>query len=300
MVQELDKKYISQISPDFIYNRFDMFCDNYIVLIAEQGQEKHIIEACIFNKYAELGIWRMQISNALLKEISKFLFKKYHQIGYIKFFFCNTDGRYKKVTHYSIEFPDSTESLLQRRSPKSRRRLDNKRHQVEREIGEIKYQDFTKDNCPEEIVNIYNIWKEKSHHIGKIEEKELFFEKYHISNIYVLYFGKDIVAILFSCEQCPIAYLENLSYDIRYSKYSPGLQIYEYMLNRLIEKNIKVIFLGGGNYEYKQKYGSIEEILYDGVIYRNVYSKLLSIFMTYYNKHIYWKIKKCYDKINIK
>ena len=87
MIQELDKTYISKIDPDFIYNRFDLYCENYIVLLAEQGQEKHIIEARLFDNYAELGVWKMQISNALLKEISKFLFDKYPNIGYTKFFF---------------------------------------------------------------------------------------------------------------------------------------------------------------------------------------------------------------------
>ena len=116
MVQELDKSYISQIDPDFIYNRFDLFCDNYILLMAEQGEERHVVEARIFNNYVELGVWKMYISNALLKEVSKFFFRKYHNIRYTRFFFCNTDGKYKEVTHFSIEFPDSIEALLQRRS----------------------------------------------------------------------------------------------------------------------------------------------------------------------------------------
>ena len=40
MVQLIDSNYISEINPDFIYNRFDLFCDNFIVLMAERGQEK--------------------------------------------------------------------------------------------------------------------------------------------------------------------------------------------------------------------------------------------------------------------
>ena len=73
MIQVLDKKHTSDISPDFIYNRFDLFCDNYIILMAEYGQEKHVVEVRIFNNYAELGVWKMHISNELLKEISDFL-----------------------------------------------------------------------------------------------------------------------------------------------------------------------------------------------------------------------------------
>ena len=291
MIQEVDKTYISKIDPNFIYNRFDLFCDNYIILIAERGQEKHIFEARIFEKYAELGIWKMQISDVLLKEISTFLFGKYTKIGYTKFFFCNTNGKYKEVTHFSIDFPDSTESFIQRRSSKSRHRLNKQRHQAEREIGQISFHEYQIDDCPKDIIKYYNIWKERTHHIGKIEA-ESYFQRYHVSNIYVLYFGSNLAAMMFSCEQCPIAYLENFSFDIQYSRYSPGQQIYEYVMTRLIDKKFKRVFLAGGNYDSKRYYGSIEEKLYDGVICRNICHRIRYNLMTYYNKHLYWKVQK--------
>lgn len=297
MIQEVGKQYISKISPDFIYNRFDLFCDNFIVLMAERGQEKHIIEARLFDNYAELGIWKMHISNELLKEISDFLFHKYAHIGYTKFFFCKTKGNYREVRHFYIDLPDSADSFLQRRSSKSCRRLNSKRHQAEREIGPINYYEYNIENCPEEVIKRYNCWKEKTHHIGNIEDISSYFHKYHISNIYVMYFGKNISAILFTCEQCPIVYFENFSYDIQYSKYSPGQQIYEYMMIRLIEKKSRCIFLGGGDYDYKRKYGSIEETLYDGVIFRNLFQIIKYNLITYYNKHLYWKVRKIMNKI---
>lgn len=297
MIQEVDKIYVTEINPDFIYNRFDLFCDNYIVLMAERGQEKHIIEARIFDKYAELGIWKMHISDELLKEISVFIFHNYAHIGYTKFFFCETEGNYRKVKHFYINLPDSTESFLQRRSSKSCRRLNSKRHQAEREIGPINYYEYNIKNCPEEVIKKYNNWKDKTHHIGNIEDISSYFHKYHISNIYTMYFGRKISAILFTCEQCQIVYFENFSYDTQYSKYSPGQQIYEYMMIRLIEKKIKCIFLGGGDYDYKRKYGSIEETLYDGFIFRNIYQRLKYNLTTYYNKHLYWKVKKMKSKL---
>lgn len=292
MVRELDKKYISNIEPDFIYNRFDLFCDKYIVLMAEQHNEKHIIEARIYDFHAELGIWKMHISNDLIKEISIYLFTKYPTIEYVKFFFAKTVGNYKRIKHFYLNLPDSIDSLLQRTIPKSRRRLTNKRHQAEKAIGPISYFEYNIENCPREIVEKYNSWKNASHHIGTIDDINEFYKKYHISNIYAIYFGNNAAAILFMCEQCSIAYLENLSYNTQYAKYSPGLQVYEYALSRLIEKNIKTIYLGGGNYDYKRKYGSIEEELCDGLIFRNSYCKVKYHIITYYYKHILWKLKK--------
>ena len=296
MIQVVNNKHISEINPNFIYNRFDMFCDNFVVLKAEREEERLILEARIYDKYAELGIWKMQISNTILKEISNFLFQKYPNISYTKFFFCNTDGKYKEVQHFSINFPASIESFLQRRSSKSRHRLNKQRHQAEREIGSISFHEYKREDCPEEVIKYYNLWKERTHHIGKIDT-ESYFQKYHVSNIYVLYFGNNLAAIMFSCEQCPIAYLENFSFDIQYSRYSPGQQIYEYVMIRLIEKQFKSVFLAGGNYEYKRYYGSIEEELYDGLIFRNTFHRLKYNLVTYYNKHLYWKVKRIKNKL---
>lgn len=296
MIQEVGKKYITEISPDFIYNRFDLFCDNFIVLMAERGQEKHIIEVRLFDNYAELGIWKMNISKELLENISDFLFHKYAHIGYVKFFFCDTTGNYKEVKHFSIDFPDSTDDFLQRRSSKSRHRLNKQRHQAEREIGPITYQEFKKENCPDDIIKYYNIWKKRKYNIGEIEAQS-YFQKFHVSDIYVLYLGNNIAAMMFSCEQCPIAYLENFSFDIQYSRYSPGQQIYEYVMTRLIDKKFKRVFLAGGDYDYKRYYGSIEEQLYDGVIFRNIFQRIKYDVITYYNKHLYWKFKNIKNKL---
>lgn len=291
MVQVIDNNYISEINPDFIYNRFDLFCDNYIVLKAERGQEKQILEARLFDNYAELGIWKMQLSNDLLKDISHYLFQNYSNIKYTKFFFCDTNGKYKEVKHFSIDFPNSTESFLQRRSSKSRHRLNKQRHQAEREVGPISFQEYKREDCPEEIIQCYNKWKERSHHIGKIEA-ESYLQRFHVSDIYALYLGEHIAAIMFSCEQCPIAYLDNFSFDIQFSRYSPGQQIYEYVMTRLIDKQFKRVFLAGGDYDYKRYYGSIEETLYDGFLYRNLYHRIKHNLITYYYMHWYWKIIK--------
>lgn len=296
MIQVVDNKHISEINPNFIYNRFDLFCDNFVVLKAEREEEKLILEARIYDKYAELGIWKMQISSALLNEISYYLFQKYPNIGYTKFFFCNTDGKYKEVQHFSINFPDSIESFLQRRSSKSRHRLNKQRHQAEREIGPISFHEYKREDCPEEIIKYYNLWKERTHHIGKIEA-ESYFQRYHVSNVYVLYIGNNLAAMMFSCEQCPIAYLENFSFDIQYSRYSPGQQIYEYVMTRLIEKRFQSVFLAGGDYDYKRYYGSIEEKLNDGIIFRNTFHKMQYNLITYYNKHLFWKVQKIKSKL---
>lgn len=76
-----------------------------------------------------------------------------------------------------------------------------------------------------------------------------------------------------SCEQCSCVYVENLTYNEQYSKYSCGKALYDIFLARMIEKGKKEIFLGGGNLEYKKKYGSVEETVYHCVVFRNAVIK---------------------------
>lgn len=89
--------------------------------------------------------------------------------------------------------------------------------------------------------------------------------------------GGEIGAILFSCEQCSCVYVENLTYNEQYSKYSCGKALYDIFLARMIEKGKKEIFLGSGNLEYKKKYGSVEETVYHCIVFRNEFLQCVFI-----------------------
>ena len=95
-----------------------------------------------------------------------------------------------------------------------------------------------------------------------------YLEKYHVTNGYVLYFGDNIASILFTCEQCPVVYLENLTYDTAFSVYSPSMLAYDYLLKNLIQKGKEEIYLGGGDYIYKKKYESAESQVVSVLVYR--------------------------------
>ena len=72
-----------------------------------------------------------------------------------------------------------------------------------------------------------------------------------------------------SCEQCPIVYIENLTYDLQYSKYSCGQILYDIYLTQLIIKGYKELYLAGGDLAYKKRYGSIEEAIFNGIVFRS-------------------------------
>lgn len=79
--------------------------------------------------------------------------------------------------------------------------------------------------------------------------------------------------MILSCEQCPVVYIENLTYDTNYAKYSLGQILYDIYLKKLVEKGKKEIFLLGGDYDYKRRYHSVEETTYNDAVYRSIVSK---------------------------
>ena len=99
-------------------------------------------------------------------------------------------------------------------------------------------------------------------------------KKYHVTDLYALFDNcEKPIAVLLSCEQCEGVYLENLAYDINYSKFSPGKQLYHIYLHELINKHKKALYLLGGNLSYKKRYGSIYVHTFFCTVYRYQFLK---------------------------
>ena len=115
--------------------------------------------------------------------------------------------------------------------------------------------------------------KERTHGtVYNLDENE-YCIKYHVSDIYTLTIGDSnrLASVILSCEQCPMIYLENLTYDQELADYSPGQILYDEYLKQLISKGAKGVFLLGGEYGYKKRYGSIEKQIYNSTVYRNCF-----------------------------
>lgn len=269
MVQQVETAFdFSKISPDFIYNRIDLFSKDYIVLHVQSDHE-YDLEVQLFPHHAELGIWMMPVSSHDLEEIFQYLFKRYKRIEYIFFYNTISDKVYLPKLHYEVLLPDSPEALKQRLSAKSRNTMSRKRKKAEAEFGQITMMEYENGAITEDVISEYFAMKAKTHHRDYGMSGQAYLSKYHVSHIYVLKFGARNAAMVLTCEQCPIAYLENLTYDMELSKYSPGMMAYEMVLERLIAKGKKHFFLGGGDYDYKKKYGSVETHVKGGKVYRS-------------------------------
>jgi len=250
----------------------------------------------ISESFAELGSWMTFISSCEFEEISHYIFSNYTNVDYVSFFNTISDKVFIPRNHYHIVLPSSYNDLIKRLSSKSRNTMNRKRKKVELEYGNIYMIEYENEEIPDDVICAYFKMKEETHHIDYNMSSAEYIKKYHVSNVYILHFGEKVAAMILTCEQCPIVYLENLTYDMEFSKYSPGFMAYDMVLERLIEKGKSSIYLGGGDYGYKKMYNSIETIVTDGKIYRSFPIKIKYKLIDYYNKHILWKLRTLKNK----
>lgn len=286
-----DPKKLDCISPNFIYNRIDLFSNDFILLHNMHSKSDFYVEAQLFSDHALLGTWMMDIKKEELEEISALIFSNYPSIKYTKFYHTKLDIPASLNNHFEVRLPRTYEELEDRLPPKSRRNMARKQRLLCQELGKPSFIEYQYPDIPDELIEKYFDFKKKTHHIDYNLSAKDYIKRYHVTNAYTLAYGQQPVAIVLTCEQCPIAYLENLTYNTEFASYSPGDISYDFVLKSLIQKGISSIFLGGGDYRYKKRYGSIETAVSDGVIYRSKLIKLRYKCIDFYNKHLLWKIK---------
>lgn len=265
-------------NPDVIFNRFDLLYNSnqyiYIVADAQQWTVPYKIEGNI----AFLGLYLVEIPKNIFDELIHFIFQQNRHIHkiYLKRSRNNYHKHIRQGNHFRIELPDTFDSLLERLSKKGRYNYKREKRLLHN-IGDVEYMHYDTQASLNNIVAVFFSFKYKTHGRDYHMLPEEYVKNYSVSDAYSMQVNGKIVAVLLSCEQCECVFLENLSYDIEFEKYSVGFQIYVFFLSEMIKKERKHIFLGGGEYEYKKRFSSIEEITYDGYIYKTTWGKLQSV-----------------------
>ena len=264
------------VSSNFIYNRFDLYEPEttFKVGCIERDNTKIIFQVALEGNTAKLGIWLLPITTADLKLMAELVFSNFPQIKRIQYenSLAHFDS-YREKNHFQIELPASKEELEARLSSKGRYNI-RREYRLLAELGDLRIENYSKKDVPESVLEKYFELKKATHRIEYGMSGNEYIDKYHITDFYVMYLGERIVAMVLSCEQCPIVYIENLTYDLEFSKYSPGQVLYDKYLQNLIDKKYKTIYLAGGNLDYKKRYGSVEKTVYDGVIFRNTFYRI--------------------------
>ena len=261
----------------FIYNRYDLWDmqpGNSVAIWHYQSQDEDFYyETLTSGKEAKVGLWLMSISEEALQGIVTHCFKTYKKISRINLSNTLKPLRgLKEANHFKIELPDSADELEQRLSRKGRYNIRRERRIITERMGECSIEVFTADDPNAAgLWDAYFRFKEETYnnHYGLTPLE--YCRRYHVTHVYSLVSSNmpDPLAVILSCEKTPTVYLENLAYNRDVSKLSAGQVLYDSYLKTLIEKGYKEIYLLGGDYSYKKRYGSIEETVYSGNIHRN-------------------------------
>ena len=259
-------KEFEKMNPNFIYNRYDLFCDKekYRAIKLKNNGEEKVIEYRIMGDQVELGLWLMPITVEELEALVAYVAKKHKDVKKVSYKNGVLGyGRYKRHNHFRIVFPETVEEMEKCISSKSRSKMRKKLRFAEEDYWEMKYLEFEKENIPLEFVEKFFEFKYTTRNRTYKMTAQEYLDRYHVSHCYVLMFGDNVGAVRFACEQCPVVYGENFAYNPEMKDYSLGRAIFFHHLIRMVEKKHTELFFAGGEFEYKKHYGSIEETLFD-------------------------------------
>ncbi len=271
---------------DLIYNRFDLiYPDNYFEGEITNDNCNCKYQAHEINQVAELNLWGKDISETCLQSIVGKVFNDNENIIGIKAtgYFNNYGKMLIKGRETIISLPDSIEELDKRIRRKHRSYLKSQEKHLALKYGEVKITVYS-DHQMLKIVNIYFKWKRQSHGTEYNLSPEEYLQQYHVTDAMALNLAGEPIAVLFYCLVDKTVYLENLSYDMSFGKYSPGIILYKAFLERMIFEGCRNVFLGKSGLDYKKRFGSTEFTSYNGIIYRkeifneiNAYFRRLNI-----------------------
>lgn len=277
---EIQPDLVSKISPNFIYNRFDLW-DLSLMGKGEvslwdyrDNEREFYFEVLVTAPEAKLGLWLVPLDSTVLSRIIKMIFREYRIVKMINMENARVPayGRSIPHNHFRIEFPETVEGLDHRLSSKGRYNLKREKRILKETFGSYSINHY--DSLSPDTIDIWNFYFEMKYRNQGTKyglTMQEYCKKYHVSDIYTLSIGENnrLAAVFLSCEQCPIIYLENLTYDATIGEYSPGKILYDEYLKLLVQKKAKGIYLLGGDYSYKKHYGSIEDDVYNNFVYRN-------------------------------
>ena len=251
-------------------------------LHAKCGDDDYYLQVLYDSDTALLGIWMSRIPRRILLEAVSYVFRTHGEVRRISYrYSLEPLGVWSRVNHFRIVLPESQDKLLAEMPKHERQNLNSRLRKLHKE-GNITFHEYQANwNNPDtlEAFNKYFEFKNITHNRKYNLTASQYIQKYQVSNIYVLRCNDDVVAVRLSCEQCPVAGGENISYSRDYAKFYPGIIIQYNFLAELVRKGKTELFLGGSHYtgqqKYKQHFNSIEETAYEGIIYRSLAAHLV-------------------------
>lgn len=261
-----------------LFNRFDIIYHENVFMLevtAIDTKELWRVPVHIDGNVAVIGIWLLNIPFEGIKAICKFIIVHFHiRIVYYRNSLYAI-GKADSSNQWVIELPGTIEELWMRVSKKNKYNYKWEMKKIYEEIGEVFYAEYSQRDIPNRLIQLF--FEFKAEHMGTNYNMTYteFIDYFHITHAYEMTVNGECLAMLLSCEYGDTAYLDNLSYNPIYKKYSCGKIIYAHYLERLVEKEKRKLYLGDGQQEYKKHFGSEQIITYGGGVYKNIVWRFL-------------------------
>lgn len=269
-------------TDDLIYNRFDLiYRKDYERFTYNCETGKYLIDAHYEGQKALLNTWGKRFPQQIAEAVVEDVFQGHPEIRYVEFNRAGNDyqGMLTRKNDIRIPIPAAATELMARLKPKHRYNLKRAKRLLEEACGELAAVIY-EGRIPDEIINLYFSWKAATHGTSYGMSPAMYLKKYHVTHAMALWAGETIVGIAFYCMVNDIVYLENFSYDMRLEKLSAGYLTYVMVLEELVKKQCRFLYLGGGEYAYKKHFGAEENPVYSGAVYSGrVFEELNDFFL---------------------
>lgn len=275
---EVNKKFDSD---DLIYNRFDIIFSEYEQFTFEFENEKYSVMIHQENDKLLVNLWGKELPQKGFEKFINGLFEK-KCLRKISILRCknNYKGMLEETNDIVLFLPESVDELIKRLQQKHRYNLRREKRILSESVGKIYTAHYDRRDITDDMVKLFFEWKNESHGTQYGMTAEEYLDTYYVTDAMTLIADTQVIGIAFYCVVDTVSYFENFSYDPRYKEYSVGYITYELLLEQLIEQKVKTFFLGGGDYDYKRKFGAIETIAYSGHIYCKDVFKTLDSYLS--------------------
>ena len=251
---------VKQVKPNIIYNRFDIleYNDFHLVAIKYESHTEYI-SFVVNESICNLGIYMMNIEKVVLDEVMNYLSDKFN---IEKFSFgqsLNIYPKTKETMHWKLALPSSYDDYMQQFSSKTRYNRKKELQKLEKSFH-CKYEHLNKDEISLELINRFVLMK--SQKVGVKHLVKTLSLYLQVTDAFLLYLNGELAAIcLYSIMQnSSDACCLNMAYDLNFEKYFVGNILFYYSIKKLIEQKISNIYMGGGDYSYKQNAHCIKNI----------------------------------------
>lgn len=257
-------------TDNLIYNRFDLIYDegNHTVSYDKSGV-RYCLDVHTEGIKAWINIWGKPLPQDIFEKAVGDIFAD-KKICVIELTRCGNPygGFLEEVNDIRVPLPGDFDELMNRAERRDRATIRRKLRWLDERVGDLKIEIYSKGEIPDHIVETYFQWKKETHGTDYRLSASEYLDRYHVTDAMLMKAGGSEVAVAFFCQAEEIVFFENFSYHTKYKEYSPGLLMYVKFMEELIKRKCRYLYLGGGSYIYKKRFGAEAFTAYSGTIYR--------------------------------